>query len=198
MESLNEPLITQWAIMKIENPFLVFHQFINGLRLDIQKELKLHYPETIEEAYHKALEINSYNQFPTSGRFASQLVRSHQSKSSLQSVGPSQFKTVSKSSFNSKDSTGKSIGKINVSVNSHFVVASSGSQANSSSINCFHCHDKGHIASRCLHRALALEQACDDEHESEHNSSDYEEEVVGPIDYSGEEDELDIDDELDI
>ncbi|KAF2324128.1 hypothetical protein GH714_007607 [Hevea brasiliensis] len=70
-----------------------------------------------------------------------------------------------------------------------------GSRANSSFIKCFPCHDKGHIASQCPHRALALEQACKEEHESEYNSSDYEEEVVGPIDYSCDEDELDIDDE---
>ncbi|KAF2303145.1 hypothetical protein GH714_014125 [Hevea brasiliensis] len=73
--------------------------------------------------------------------------------------GPSQYKTMSKSSFNTKDSTGKSVGKGTVSANSHSVVASSGSQVNSSSIKCFHCHDKG------------------------------------PIDYAGDEDDLDIDDE---
>ncbi|KAF2302349.1 hypothetical protein GH714_034482 [Hevea brasiliensis] len=136
MERLNEPPITQWAIMKsklkekyvpryyrnnkvpemmnfkqstssvteymenfeetlhrcdlccdsVENPFLVLHQFINGLRLNIQKELKLYSLETIEEAYHKALKIESYYQFPTSCRFTSQSVRSYQPKSSPQSV----------------------------------------------------------------------------------------------------------------
>ncbi|KAF2323079.1 hypothetical protein GH714_033198 [Hevea brasiliensis] len=212
MEHLNEPPITQWAIMKsklkrkyvpsyyedniahemmnlkqstssvteymenfeetllrcdlycdsVENPLLVLHRFVNGLRLDIQKELKLH-SETIKEAYHKSLEIESCYQFPTS--------------------------------HSPKDSTGKSISKAIVSTNSHSVVASNGSRANSSSIKCFQCHDKGHIASQCPHRALALEQTCEEEHESEHNSSDYEEEFVGPIDYSGDENELDIDDE---
>ncbi|KAF2310483.1 hypothetical protein GH714_012830 [Hevea brasiliensis] len=79
MKRLKEPPITQWAIMKSKlkknrELFPVLHRFINRLRLDIQKELKLHSPETIEEAYHKALEIKSYYHFPTSRRFASQLI----------------------------------------------------------------------------------------------------------------------------
>ncbi|KAF2308712.1 hypothetical protein GH714_013738 [Hevea brasiliensis] len=50
------------------------------------------------------------------------------------------------------------------------------------------------ITRKCSHHALALEQSYEDEHESEHNSSDYEKEIVGPIDCSGD-DELNIDDE---
>ncbi|KAF2287480.1 hypothetical protein GH714_000849 [Hevea brasiliensis] len=77
------------------------------------------------------------------------------------------------------DCTSNGIGK--ETSNSHSVV--------------FYCHDKGHIAFQCPHRALALNQACEDEYESEHNSPNYKEEVTRPIDYSSYEDDLDIDDE---
>ncbi|KAF2286369.1 hypothetical protein GH714_015573 [Hevea brasiliensis] len=45
-----------------------------------------------------------------------------------------------------------------------------------------------------VHHALALEQICEHEHESDHHSFDYEEKFVEPIDYSSDEYELYIDD----
>ena len=57
------------------------------------------------------------------------------------------------------------------------------SKASNSSIICHKCHHKGHIASRCPQCALALD--------FEHSSlEDEEDQIVDPLDYSGDEDDL--------
>ena len=57
------------------------------------------------------------------------------------------------------------------------------SKASNSSIVCHKCHHKGHIASCCPQRALALDV--------EHSSlEDEEDQIVDPLDYSGDEDDL--------
>ena len=64
------------------------------------------------------------------------------------------------------------------------------SKVSNSSIVYHKCHHKGHIASRCSQRALALDV--------EQNSfEDEEDQIVDPLDYSGDEDDLheDCDDE---
>ena len=65
------------------------------------------------------------------------------------------------------------------------------SKASNSSIVCHKCHHKGHIASRCPRRALAL----DVEQSSLENEED---QIVDPLDYSGDEDDLheDCDDDV--
>ena len=64
------------------------------------------------------------------------------------------------------------------------------SKASNSSIICHKCHHKGHITSHCPQRALALDV--------EHSSlEDEEDQIVDPLDYSGDEDDFheDCDDE---
>ena len=57
------------------------------------------------------------------------------------------------------------------------------SKASNSSIICHKCHHKGHIASRCPQRSLALD--------IEQSSLEVEEDqIVNPLDYSGDEDDL--------
>ena len=57
------------------------------------------------------------------------------------------------------------------------------SKGSASSIVCHKCHHKGHIASRCPQRALALNV--------EHNSlEDEEDQIVNTLDYSSNEDDL--------
>ena len=57
------------------------------------------------------------------------------------------------------------------------------SKGSNSSIVCYKCHHKGHIVSRCPQRSLALDV--------EHSSLEVEEnEIVDPLDYSGDEDDL--------
>ena len=65
------------------------------------------------------------------------------------------------------------------------------SKTSNSSIVCRKCHHKGHIASRCPQRALTL----DVEHS---NLEDEEDQIVDPLDYSGDEDDLheDCDDDV--
>ena len=56
-------------------------------------------------------------------------------------------------------------------------------KASSSLIVCHKCHHKGHIASHCPQRTLALDV--------EHSSlEDEEDQIVDPLDYSGDEDDL--------
>ena len=58
-----------------------------------------------------------------------------------------------------------------------------GSSLGNSSIVCHKCHHKGHIASRCPQRALAL----DVEQSILENEED---QIIDPLDYSGDEDDL--------
>ena len=75
--------------------------------------------------------------------------------------------------------------------NSLLVSSSIESKTSNSSIVCHKCHNKGHIASRCPQRALALDV--------EHSSlEDEEDQIVDPLDYSSDEDDLheDCDDDV--
>ena len=65
------------------------------------------------------------------------------------------------------------------------------SKTSNSSIVCHKCHHKGHIASRCPQRALALDV-------ERSNLEDEEDQIVDPLDYSGDEDDLheDCDDDM--
>ena len=44
-----------------EDQFFVCTRFVNGLRFDIQRMVKLHTLHTIEDAYHKVLEVEKFN-----------------------------------------------------------------------------------------------------------------------------------------
>ena len=44
-----------------EDQFVICTCFVNGLKLDIQKMVKLHAPHTVEDAYQKALEVEKFN-----------------------------------------------------------------------------------------------------------------------------------------
>ena len=44
-----------------EDQFVVCTHFVNGLRFEIQKIIKLHAPHTIKDAYKKALEVKKFN-----------------------------------------------------------------------------------------------------------------------------------------
>ena len=44
-----------------EDQFAVYTRFVNSLRFNIQKMVKLHAPHTIEDAYKKALEVEKFN-----------------------------------------------------------------------------------------------------------------------------------------
>ena len=44
-----------------EDHLVVNTRFVNGLRFDIQRMIKLHAPHTVEDAYKKALEVEKFN-----------------------------------------------------------------------------------------------------------------------------------------
>ena len=146
-----------------EDQFAVCTRFVNGLRFDIQRMVRLHAPHTVEEAYQKALEVEKFNR-------PSSFIHTGQSKSqSMSSNG-----NTMPNNIRSKES----------SLHNSLPVASPiASKASNSSIVCHKCHHKGHIASRCPQRALAL----DVEQSILENEED---QIVDPLDYSGDEDDL--------
>ena len=64
-----------------EELWVTVTKFINGLRPEIKRELNLHSPETVEEAYYKALEIEQYLRPPFQRRMPSQIGESQPSRS---------------------------------------------------------------------------------------------------------------------
>ena len=44
-----------------EDQFAICTRFVNGLRFDIQRMVRLHAPHTVEDAYQKALEVEKFN-----------------------------------------------------------------------------------------------------------------------------------------
>ena len=113
-----------------EDQFAICTHFFNGLRLDIQRTVKLHAPHTVEDAYQKALEVEQFNR---SSSFA------HTGQSKSQSMS-SKGKNMS-NNIRSKESSLR---------NTLPVASPIESKANNSSIVCHKCHHKGHTASRCL------------------------------------------------
>ena len=64
----------------VEDQFVVYTHFVNGLRFDIQRMVKLHAPHTIEDAYQKALEVKKFNKpssFAHTGQSKSQSMPSN-------------------------------------------------------------------------------------------------------------------------
>ena len=142
-----------------EDQFAVCTRFVNGLRFDIQRMVRLHAPHTVEDAYQKALEVEKFN-------IPSSFAHTGQSKSqSMSSNG-----NTTPNNIRSKES---------ILRNSLPVASPIASKASNSSIVCH----KGHIASRCPQRALAL----DVEQSILENEED---QIIDPLDYSGDEDDL--------
>ena len=146
-----------------EDQFVVCTRFINGLRFDIQMMVKLHAPHTVDDAYKKALKVEKFNR-PSS--FA------HTDQSKSQSM-PSNGNTRPKTIWSQESSLRNSLP----------VVSPIESKASNSSIICHKCHHRSHITSRCPQRALALDV-------EQSNLEDEEYQIVDPLDYSSDEDDL--------
>ena len=146
-----------------EDQFTICTRFVNGLRFDIQKMVKLHPPHTVDDAYKKALEVEKFNK---SFSFAHTGQSKSQSMSSNGNTRPTNIRSQESSLRNSLPIA--------------YPIKSKGSN---SSIVCHKCHHKGHIAFHCPQRALALNV--------EHCSlEDEEDQIVDPLYYSGNEDDL--------
>ena len=121
----------------VEHQFVVCTRFVNGLRFDIQRMVRLHAPHTVEDAYQKALEVEKFNR-------PSSFAHTDQSKSqSMSSDG-----NTMPNNIRSKESSLR---------NSLPLSSPIASKASNSSIVYHKCHHKGHIASRCPQRSLALD-----------------------------------------
>ena len=146
-----------------EDQFAVCTHFVNDLRFDIQRMVKLHAPHTVEDAYQKALEVEKFNR-PSS--FA------HTGQSKSQSM--SSDNNTMPNNIMSKES----------SLRNSLPIASPVESKASNSLIVYHkCHHKGHIASCCPQRSLALDV--------EQSSLEAEEDqIVDPLDYFGDEDDL--------
>ena len=147
----------------VKDQFALYTRFVNGLRFDIQKIVKLHAPHTVEDEYKKALEVEKFNR-PLS--FA------HTGQSKSQSIS---------SNCNTRPNNIR--GKESSLRNSLPITSPIESKASTSSIVCHKCHHKGHIASRCPQRALALDV-------EQSNLEDEEDRIVDPLVYSGDKDDL--------
>ena len=113
-----------------EDQFYFCTRFVNGLRFDIQKMVKLHAPHTVENAYKKALKVEKFNR-PCS--------HTGQSMSSNGNTRPNDIR-----------------GKESSLRNSLPIASLIESKASNSLIVYHKCHHNGHIASHCPQRALAL------------------------------------------
>ena len=45
----------------VEDQFSICTRFVNGLRFDVQRMVKLHAPRIVDDAYQKALEVEKFN-----------------------------------------------------------------------------------------------------------------------------------------
>lgn len=65
IEYLNqfEKLILRWNLR--EKTYITVRRFINGLRKDIKPDVDYISPRTLEDAYHRALEMERYIYYPT-------------------------------------------------------------------------------------------------------------------------------------
>ena len=125
--------------------------------------VRLHVPHTVEDTYQKSLEVEKFNK-------PSSFAHTGQSKSqSMSSDGK-----IMSNNIRSKESSLR---------NTLPVASPIESKASTSSIVCHKCHHKGHIASRCPQRALAL----DVEQSILENKED---QIIDPLDYSGDEGDL--------
>ena len=125
--------------------------------------VKLHAPHTVGDAYQKALEVEKFNR-PSSFAHAGQ--SKSQSMSSDSNTMPNNIRSKESSLHNSLP-----------------IASPIESKASNSSFVCHKCHHKCHIASRYPQRSLALDV--------EHSSLEAEEgQIVDPLDYSGDEDDL--------
>ena len=132
--------------------------------------VKFHAPHTIEDVYQKALKVEKFNK-PSSFAHTSQ--SKSQSMSSNGNTRPNDIRSQESSLRNSLP-----------------ITSPIECMASNSSIVCHNCHHKGYIVSRCPQRSLALDV-------EQSILEDEEDQIVDPLDYSGDENDLleDCDDE---
>ena len=139
----------------VEDPSFTIARFIPGLQPDLKHDLTLSSPFILDEAYHKALDVEKLNK-PVPVRrptFSTRPSIQVASKAAQFLAGASNAKAFS----------------LPVSSNSP-LSASSFQIPTDKVMQCVSCRGRGHYASECPHRTLALG----------HEPVDCEEEIVAP------------------
>ncbi|CAL8175265.1 unnamed protein product [Prunus armeniaca] len=130
-----------------EEPDITVSRFIHGLRDDIKREVRRFRPHTLEDAYCHALEAETF--LRPQRRYTGHL--GHSSTPTPNRSTPSSKYGVSGPPAPTIPATEK--GPV---------------PSTAAHIECYRCHAKGHIASRCPHRTLTLgslnEDSCEDEY----------------------------------
>ena len=153
----------------VEDPSFTTARFIRGLRSYLKRDVTLSSPFTLDEAYHKALEVEKLNKLVPMRR------------STLPTRPPTQVAPkppqISASASNVRTSS--------LTAPSPSPLSTSTSPASLDKVvQCFSYPRRGHYASECPHRTLALE----------HEPINFEEETVEPE--GSDEDLIDVENSL--
>ncbi|KAI9186201.1 hypothetical protein LWI28_014775 [Acer negundo] len=162
-----------------EEPNVTVARFLNGLKFEVKRVVSIHNPETLEDAYSKALEAEKYlRPYP----FRCPPGDLHQTRPSPSEGSQSfNYRRVNTSTSNAHFDSRPPISRDRPVLPSHV-------RPHNPNIECHHYHAKGHITSRCPQRTLIIGQEYNDYYP--HDPTD---EVVEPI-----EDIYDLDLEADL
>ncbi|KAI9186228.1 hypothetical protein LWI28_015068 [Acer negundo] len=168
----------EWCNIK-EEPNVTVARFLNGLKFEVKRVVSIHNPETLEDAYSKALEAEKYlRPYP----FRCPPGDLHQTRPSPSEGSQSfNYRRVNTSTSNAHFDSRPPISRDRPVLPSHV-------RPHNPNIECHHYHAKGHITSRCPQRTLIIGQEYNDYYP--HDPTD---EVVEPI-----EDIYDLDLEADL
>ena len=127
----------------LENPSITIARFIWGLRTDLKREVTLSAPHTLDEAYHKALEAEKLDKlYPVRPTAPS-------SRAPVQSV-------PKMNEFSMSTSTSKGH---NPQIPPRVARQGASSSTSRNPVQCFSYRGRGHYASECPHRTLAIEHS---------------------------------------
>ncbi|KAJ8430369.1 LOW QUALITY PROTEIN: hypothetical protein Cgig2_034180 [Carnegiea gigantea] len=117
-----------------EEQWVIVTKVINVLRDDLKGEVILHHPESLAQAYQKALEIEKYKKPSYSRRWAS----------SAEESKPFKAVTFQENSYSKEQAQ-----------SNHFTINNTQLPTSFGKV-CHKCHVRGHPPSHCSHRALKI------------------------------------------
>ncbi|KAK0581717.1 hypothetical protein LWI29_017097 [Acer saccharum] len=150
-----------------EEPAVTVARFLNGLRFELKRVVSIHNPETLEDAYSKALKAEKYLRPYPSRRLLGDIRQTRP----IPPEGSQSFnyRVVNTSTLNAPFDSRPSIPRDRTGLPSPM-------HPHNPNIECHHCHANGYIASRCPQRTLTIAQEYDD-----YYPPDPTDEVVEPI-----------------
>ncbi|XP_022876875.1 uncharacterized protein LOC111395090 [Olea europaea var. sylvestris] len=129
--------------------------FLNGLRPDLKHHVTVLSPFSLEDAYHKALEYERYSRAPYTQRSLSNFVDPRQPRPNPSSTPGSIPASTQSCTVVGSSSSSPSLSQ---DINKYQPSSFASSHIANPSIVCHHCQNQGHIASRCPHRTLTVNQ----------------------------------------